>query len=293
MTEVTAVEIKGLRKLYGKFEALKGINLEVEPGTIFGLLGANGAGKTTMIKILVGSARLSSGEVRVMGLNPFKETARLRAITGYMPQAPALYEDLSARDNLSFFGAAHHLPHLKQRVAEVLEFTKLTSRQNDPVYAFSGGMKQRVSLACALIHQPQVLFLDEPTAGIDPRLRVAFWQHFRELARQGNTLFVSTHLMDEALLCDKLAVMRDGVVLVSDTPKNIMRMGRSRVHIWRGAEEKVFTVTNYPSQLPSLLQDYQLDPAITKIELEEDTLETIVLELINAKQPEMAEVAHV
>ncbi len=292
MTEA-AVDIRGLRKLYGKFEALKGVDLKVEPGTIFGLLGANGAGKTTMIKILVGSSNLSGGEVRVMGLNPFKDTARLRAITGYMPQSAALYEDLSARDNLNFFGAAHHLPHLKQRVAEVLEFTKLTSRQNDPVYAFSGGMKQRVSLACALIHQPQVLFLDEPTAGVDPKLRESLWQHFRELARQGNTLFVSTHLMDEALLCDKLAVMRDGVVLVSDTPKNIMQMGHSRVHIWQGVEEKVVTLTNYSNQLPTLLQEYQLDPRITKIELEEDSLETIVLELINAKQPETLEVAHV
>ncbi|MEI6042971.1 MAG: ABC transporter ATP-binding protein [Chloroflexota bacterium] len=281
--EATAIEIKGLKKNYGKIEALKGIDLSVEKGIIFGIIGANGAGKSTMIKILVGSSNLSGGSVRVLGLNPFKDAALLRANIGYMPQAPALYEDLSAQANIAFFGAAHQLSNLKKQVAEVLEFTLLSERKNDPVYSYSGGMKQRVSLACALVHEPQVLFLDEPTAGVDPKLRETFWQHFRHLADKGTTLFISTHMMDEAVQCDKVAIMREGVVLVSDTPKNIMLLGNSAVKIIRGNTEEVFKVTNLPSQLPVLLRRFHLDSSITRIELEEDSLETIVLNLINGK----------
>jgi ABC-2 type transport system ATP-binding protein len=276
-----AVEVHDLRKTYGKLEALKGVTLEVEKGSIFGLLGENGAGKSTMIRILVGSSKNSGGTVRVLGLDPIKANGKLRSICGYMPQETALYEDLTARENISFFGAPHNIADLSKRIDEVLKFTSLSDRQNDPVYSFSGGMKQRVSLCCALVHQPQILFLDEPTAGIDPKLREAFWQHFRQLAEQGHTLFISTHQMDEALLCDKLAIMRRGVILASDTPRNIMLKGNARVQIQRGDKTETFTVTNYPEQLPLLLRQYQLDPNIKKIDIEEDTLETIVLNLIN------------
>jgi len=280
-----AVEIKDLHKLYGKFEALKGVALTVSQGTIFGLLGSNGAGKSTLIKILVGSSQLNQGWVRVLGLDPSHQPGRLRSQIGYMPQVPALYEDLSARDNIAFFGAAHQLPALKRRVDEVIEFISLTDRQHDPVFSFSGGMKQRVSLACALVHQPHALFLDEPTAGVDPKLRETFWQHFRDLAGQGITLFISTHLMDEALLCDRLAIMRDGVVLLEDTPAHIMRRGQSRVKVVQAGASEVYTVTNYPSELPGLLQPYGLNPDVSYIEVAEDTLETIMLGLINDDQP--------
>ena len=289
----TAIEIKGLKKHYGKIEALKGIDLSVEKGVVFGILGPNGAGKTTMIRILVGSSNLSGGSVSVLGLNPFKDSALLRANIGYMPQAPALYEDLSARANVSFFGGAHQLPDLKRRVDEVLDFALLSERKNDPIYSYSGGMKQRVSLACALVHQPQVLFLDEPTAGVDPKLRETFWRHFRHLADNGTTLFISTHMMDEALQCDKLAIMRDGTVLVADTPKNILLTGNSTVKIYRGDVEAIYNVTNYPSQLPELLRKHHLDPSITRIEVEKDSLETIVLKMINGRQSDIKEPSNV
>jgi ABC-2 type transport system ATP-binding protein len=280
-TDNIAVEIKGLVKNYGKLKVLKGINLAVEKGKIFGLLGANGAGKSTMIKSIIGITNFNDGEVRVLGMHPIKDSGKVRRHLGYMPQNPALYEELSARDNISFFGAAHQLPDLKKRVDEILEFTELASRHKDPIFTFSGGMKQRVSLACAMVHQPTILFLDEPTAGIDPVLREAFWKHFRELAGEGKTIFCSTHLMDEALLCDQLAILRDGVILAVDTPKNIMKLGHSRLHIWRGDFHETTEVGDYRTALPPLLQKYQLDPSITRIELEEDTLETIVLDLIN------------
>lgn len=198
-----------------------------------------------------------------------------------MPQAPALYEDLSARDNIRFFGAAHHLPNLAARLEQSLEFTNLTNRAGDPVSTFSGGMKQRVSLACALVHQPQALFLDEPTAGVDPKLKESFWQHFRQLAAQGITLFISTHLMDEALLCDQLAIMRDGLVLECDTPRNIMLRGNTVVKVWRGDILEQYEVTEYPTQLPGVLARYGLEPSITRLELEQDNLETIMLRMSN------------
>ena len=219
MSEINdpAIQVENIKRKYGHIEALRGVNLQVEKGTIFGLLGPNGAGKSTLIKILVGSTRPDEGEARVLDLNPFKESRKLRDLLGYMPQSPALYDDLTARDNIRFFGQSHQMSDLGERVEKVLEFTGLVERAGDAVSGFSGGMKQRVSLACALVHRPQALFLDEPTAGVDPLLKETFWQHFRQLAAQGVTLFISTHLMDEALLCDKLAIMRDGEVLACDT----------------------------------------------------------------------------
>ncbi len=281
-----AIVIDNLGKRYGHIEALRGISLTVKQGEIFGLLGANGAGKTTLIKILVGSTRPSAGTVGVMGLNPIKQARPLRHQIGYMPQAPALYEDLSPRDNIRFFGQAHRLDHLEPRIDEVLEFTNLRAREHDPVYGFSGGMKQRVSLACALVHRPRLLLLDEPTAGIDPKLREAFWQHFRHVAAEGATILVSTHQMDEALYCDRLAVMRDGIVLACDTPRGLLQRGRTTVNIWRDGLVETETVMHYPEQLPRLLQRYHLDPDISKIEIEQDTLETVVLSLINTQEVE-------
>lgn len=278
-----AILVEDIKRNYGRIKALSGVNMQVEKGTIFGLLGSNGAGKTTLIKVLVGSTRPGQGHVRVLGLDPFKDVQRLRGLIGYMPQAPALYEDLSARDNIHFFGAAHRLPDLDAQVEQVLNFTDLAGRAGDAVAGFSGGMKQRVSLACALVHRPQALFLDEPTAGVDPKLKEIFWQHFRQLAAQGVTLFISTHLMDEALLCDRLAIMRDGAVLVCDTPKNIMLQGNTTVKIWRGDKLDQQVITKYSTQLPALLRNYGMDPDVTRLELEQDTLETIMLRLIGGE----------
>jgi ABC-2 type transport system ATP-binding protein len=279
-----AIEIDGLRKRYGKQEALKGVSLQVARGEIFGLLGANGAGKSTLIKILVGAARYDAGNASVLGLNPAKQAHSLRPQIGYMPQSPALYEDLSARDNVRFFGRVHNIHNLEARIDEVLEFINLRQRENDAVYGFSGGMKQRVSLACALVHQPKLLLLDEPTAGVDPKLREAFWVHFRELAAQGVTILVSTHQMDEVLHCDRAAVMREGVMLACDTPRGLLSRGSAHIKIWNGTQQFDETVANYPEQLPKLLQRFQLDPTISRIEITEDTLEDIVLSLINDKE---------
>jgi len=270
-----------LGKTFNQVQALKNVNLDVSEGQIFGLLGPNGAGKTTLIRVLIGATKPSAGQVRVLGLEPTGQKRALREMIGYMPQEPALYEDLSPRENIRFFGAAHQVEALAARIDEVIAFVGLEARAGDPVFTFSGGMKQRVSLACALVHQPRMLFLDEPTSGIDPQLREIFWQHFRVLTSRGVTIIVSTHQMDEAIHCDHLAILRQGTVLISGMPREMLWNSRARLKIWRGEHLETHEVTNYPQQTPEVLRPYGLDPTISRIEIEEDTLETIVLRMIN------------
>ena len=277
---MNAIEVSGLVKKYGRFEALRGVDLSVGRGEVFGLVGPNGAGKTTLIKSLVGALRPSGGGVSVMGLSPLGDRAELRRRIGYMPQGPALYEDLSARGNVAFFGAAHRTEGLRKKVDEVLTFTELTERADDPVHTLSGGMKRRVSLACALVHDPEVIFLDEPTAAVDPQLRSRFWRTFRELAEGGTTLFISTHLMDEAVLCDRIAILRKGGVIATDRPGSIIEKGETRLVVERDGTEETETIGGHPEDLAAALRPYGLRQDITAVDVETDTLEAVVLSLI-------------
>jgi ABC-2 type transport system ATP-binding protein len=281
---VNSIEVSGLTKRYGRVEALGGTDLSVGRGEVFGLVGPNGAGKTTLIKGLVGALRPSSGEARVMGLNPLKDRAELRQRIGYMPQGPALYEDLSARDNVGFFGAAHRAPELKKKVDEIMHFTDLSGRADDPVHTFSGGMKRRVSLACALVHRPEVIFLDEPTAAVDPQLRSRFWKTFRELAGEGATLFISTHLMDEAMLCDRIAILRKGRIIVTDTPQGVLEEGRTRLTVVQDGTDTEELIGGHPEDLAAALRPYGLQPGVTAIDVETDSLEAVVLSLIEKEE---------
>jgi len=284
MKETTAIQVQKLDKNFKEVKALKGVSLNIENGQIFGLLGANGAGKTTLIRLLIGSTKSSSGNISVLGFDPTKQKRAIRKLIGYMPQSPALYEDLSPSENIHFFGRAHQIENISQRVDDVITFVGLSERARDPVYKFSGGMKQRVSLACALVHQPKMLLLDEPTSGIDPKLRESFWEHFRELTSRGVTIIVSTHQMNEAMYCDRLAILHQGVLLAVDTPRQLLWNNRSRIKIWRGEQVTEKDLINYPEQLPRELQSYGLDSTIRRIEIEEDTLETVVLRMIKVQE---------
>jgi ABC-2 type transport system ATP-binding protein len=274
LTVSAAIELDSVSKRYGRIDALRSATLTIQPGEVFGLLGPNGAGKTTLIRLLTGSTRPTSGSVRVLGVEPRSARAQI----GYMPQAPALYEDLSPRENLQFFGGAHALP--KNRIEELLAFSDLTGRSRDPVYQFSGGMKQRLSLACALLHRPRMLLLDEPTAGVELRLRADFWNYFRQSAAEGASLLITTHQMDEALFCDRLAILNAGSVIACDTPKNLLARGRASIRLWRAGDCSTVSVADYADTLPAMLHHYGLDPSITRIEVEHDSLETVVRALI-------------
>ncbi|MGH3088455.1 MAG: ABC transporter ATP-binding protein [Rubrobacteraceae bacterium] len=279
-----AIKVERLVKRYGKVEALSGVDLEVERGSVFGLVGPNGSGKTTLIKALAGASTPTDGRARVLGLDPSKDRAKLRKSIGYMPQSPALYEDLSARDNVRFFAAAHRTPDLDKKVEEILRFTELSERAKDPVHTFSGGMKKRVSLACALVHEPEMLFLDEPTAAVDPKLRSRFWETFRELAKGGATLFISTHLMDEAMLCDRVAILRRGRVLAADAPREILKRGRTSLTVRRGDSSVERRIGGRPEDLATALHPHGLDGNVSAVEVEGDTLEKVVLAVIGEEQ---------
>ncbi len=284
MAKAQAIHAVGIMKSYGRIQALKNLSLEVEEGQIFGLIGANGAGKTTFIKLLVGISQADEGELLLLGLSPLDDQAELRQQLGYMPQSPALYDDLSAAENVGFFGQAHGLAKLKENVEEALDFVELSQRADDPVGNLSGGMRQRVSLACALVHKPTLMLLDEPTAGIDLRLRSAFWSHFRQLAEQGVTTLVTTHQMDEAAHCHKLAIINQGEIIAHDTPQKLMHQGQATVRIWRKGVAKEQHFEHYPEQLVQWLQEEGLSNEVQRLEIETSPLEEIVLRLIDQSE---------
>jgi ABC-2 type transport system ATP-binding protein len=216
-----AITIDNLAFNYGGLKVIDDISMEIPTGTSYGLLGPNGAGKTTLIRLLVGLLKPKSGTVHILGKTPSPANARL---IGYMPQQPALYSELSVAQNIDFFGRIYGLRDKKQRsprVDEVIKLVDLWPKRKTQVMKLSGGMKQRVSLACAIVHNPPLLFLDEPTVGLDPELRVAFWEHFAELTRQGTTLIISSHTMDDAAHCQKLAFLRLGRVVAQGAPAEL------------------------------------------------------------------------
>ena len=218
-----AVEVEKVSFNFDSVNVLDGLSLQVPRGVSFGLLGPNGAGKTTLIRLLVGLLKPKSGQVLVLGRKPSRETARL---TGYMPQLHSLYAELSVMQNVDFFARVYRVTGQAERALKVEQAIRLVdmwARRHDSVQKLSGGMKQRVSLACAIVHQPPLLFLDEPTVGLDPELRVTFWEYFTGLTRQGSTLIISSHTMDDAAHCDRLAFMRQGRVIARGTPDELKR----------------------------------------------------------------------
>lgn len=215
------IETRGVTRRFGDKEVLHGISLQVRQGEIFGLLGPSGSGKTTLVKIISGIDEATAGEIEVLGVRMPKLEMLIRI--GYMAQSDAMYTELTAKENLEFFGSLFGLrgPKLKQRMQEVMELVNLTEHLNRSVGSYSGGMKRRLSLAIALMHQPEVLVLDEPTVGIDPVLRKSIWNELEKLSRQGVTILVTTHVMDEADKCHRLGMVRDGSLIAVGTPEDL------------------------------------------------------------------------
>lgn len=217
------VVINQLVKQFGKLRAVDNLTFNIHTGETYGLIGPNGSGKTTLIRMLVGLIRPTNGTIHIMGER--MPSAKVAAGLGYMTQLNALYLDLTARENMQFFCNIYGLrgKQQKQYIDEMLERVELADRANDVVGNFSGGMKQRLSLACALVHHPSLALLDEPTVGVDPELRRSFWDYFARLNVEGVTIIVSTHHLDEALHCTRLGLMRSGALLAQDTPQELLR----------------------------------------------------------------------
>ncbi len=219
------IDVQSLRKCFGSFEAVRGVSFQVQPGEIFGYLGANGAGKSTTIRMLCGLLGPTDGTAVVAGCDVSTNPEGVRLLVGYMSQKFSLYPDLTAIENLDFFGGAYRLgrKHRLARAAKLLEEVEMTSNRNTITAALPGGMRQRLALAAALLHQPRVVFLDEPTAGVDPEARRRFWRVIRRLADEGTTVFVTTHYMDEAEYCGRVGLMVDGKLVALDTPAALKR----------------------------------------------------------------------
>lgn len=219
------IEINGLVKKYGDRVAVNEVSFCVQEGEIFGLLGPNGAGKTTTISILATLLPPDAGEVTIGGYDLAKEANQIKPLIGFVPQELALYPTLSAWDNLAFFGRIYGSlgMALKERIAAVLDLVGLRDRAGDAVRTFSGGMKRRLNIAAGLIHQPRILFLDEPTVGVDPQSRNFIFEHVERLKAEGMTIIYTTHYMEEAeRLCDRVAIMDQGRILALDTPKALI-----------------------------------------------------------------------
>jgi ABC-2 type transport system ATP-binding protein len=217
MAEAFAVDIEGVHKNFGALRALDGINLHIKTGEIYGLLGPNGAGKTTLIRAIVGLVAPEAGTVTVLGRR-MPDVDNLRNV-GYMTQQAALYPGLSVEENVQFFAAINGAD--EGGVTDALKLVRLDDRRKSVVATLSGGMRQRLSLACALVHKPTLLLLDEPTVGVDPQLRVQFWEDFRGMAANGTTIIVSSHVMDEAERCQRLGLIQYGRVLAEGSPNEV------------------------------------------------------------------------
>lgn len=224
MTIGNSVEVKNLSVQFGDFFAVKNITFNVKKGEIFGFLGANGAGKTTTIKVLCGVQRPTSGEVNVNG-ESYEDITALKGQIGYMSQKFTLYDDLTVYENLTFNSSLRKLDRsfFQKRIKELLDFIGFEYPLHALVADLPGGIKQQVSLVVSMLHDPEVIFLDEPTAGVTPYYRNKFWELIRMLSEKGKTVFVTTHYMDEAEYCDRIALMRTGEIIALDTPKNLKK----------------------------------------------------------------------
>jgi ABC-2 type transport system ATP-binding protein len=229
------VEAKGLVKRYGELEAVRGLSFAIRQGEIFGFLGPNGAGKTTTISMLACLLEPSEGTAIVAGHDVVKASSEVKRRIGLVPQDLALYPTLSARDNLDYFGRIYGLRGraLRQRVDEVLEMVNLTQRAKAAVKTYSGGMKRRLNIAAGLLHRPELLFLDEPTVGVDPQSRNAIFEHVERLRDEGMTVLYTTHYMEEAeRLCDRVAIVDEGRIVALDTPRKLIAdLGGGIIHL--------------------------------------------------------------
>ncbi|GAB4498292.1 MAG: ABC transporter ATP-binding protein [Anaerolineales bacterium] len=294
------ITVQNLTRRFGDFVAVDHINFEVGKGEIVGYLGPNGSGKTTTIRMLLGLLAPSDGKATVLGYDVHKQSEEVRARVGYMSQKFAIYDDLTTLENLTFYGGVYGITE-STRIHQALELVGLNGHEHTLTRDLSTGWRQRLSLGIAMVHQPKLLFLDEPTSGVDPTARRAFWDLIYQLAEDGVTILVTTHYMDEAEYCERVGVMRDGKLLAMDTPTNLKRsiitgdvwevfahpleQGLDHLHELGGVERvglagdhlRVISSNVKKEALQSLLRKNKIE--VEKIERGEPTLEDVFLAL--------------
>jgi len=221
MKETNVIQAEGLTKMFGDFTAVDAITFEVKKGEIFGFLGANGAGKTTAIKMLIGISNPTSGQAHIAGFDVSTQAEDIKKNIGYMSQKFALYDDLTVKENITFFGGIYGLSkvRIKEKTKELIEDLGLEEVANQLVGSLPLGWKQKISFSVALLHEPKIVFLDEPTGGVDPITRRQFWEMIYRASHKGTTIFVTTHYMDEAEYCDRVSIMVNGKIEALNTPK--------------------------------------------------------------------------
>jgi ABC-2 type transport system ATP-binding protein len=255
MAQTPVIRVNGLTKRFGEFTAVDGVTFEVRQGEVVGYLGPNGSGKTTTIRMLCGILSPTAGSAEVMGVDVVQDPDGVKRRIGYMSQKFALYDDLTVRENLSFYAGVYEVPESEEdaRVAEVLRMAGLESRTESPTTDLSGGWRQRLALGCAIIHRPPLLFLDEPTSGVDPVARREFWELIYQLAADGTTVFVTTHYMDEAEHCGRVGFMHLGRLLAFDTPR-ALKAEYLRGTTWLLEARPLLEAVEALSRLPGVIQ---------------------------------------
>ncbi len=226
---MNAVEIHGLSKSFGSIHAVRDVSLSIRRGEMFALVGPDGAGKTTMIRMLCGITRPDAGSMSILGFDVRKQPAIVKERIGYLSQRFSLYGDLTVDENIEFFAEIYGVRNYEARRNELLEFTRLTPFRNRLAEKLSGGMKQKLALACTLVHTPDIIFLDEPTTGVDPVSRRDFWKILASLLKQGITIVMTTPYLDEAERCTRVALMNEGKILITDSPENLKGLMKGRL----------------------------------------------------------------
>ncbi|MEJ5352340.1 MAG: ABC transporter ATP-binding protein [Melioribacteraceae bacterium] len=251
---MNSITIKNLSKSYGSIKAVNGISLSVDKGEMFGLVGPDGAGKTTTIRILCGLIEPDEGEVILLGKDILKEKKEIQNNIGYLSQKFSLYGDLTVDENIEFFAEIHNVHNYQNRRDELLEFTRLKPFRKRLAEQLSGGMKQKLALACSLIHKPKILFLDEPTTGVDPVSRRDFWKILSQLLKEGITIFMTTPYLDEAERCHRIAMMNKGEIIALDQPNKLKeKINKQIIEIVCSPVRKAYSIlkekTNHEVQL--------------------------------------------
>ncbi len=285
--------VENLTKRFGDFVAVDNVSFSVNAGEVYGWLGPNGAGKTTTIRMLLGLIQPTSGRASVLGFDPVRQTKMMQARVGYMSQQFTLYNDLTAQENIRFYGMVYGLSRdeLRQRQAEIIQMAGLEGRENALTRTLSGGWKQRLALGCAIVHRPKVVFLDEPTAGVDPISRREFWGLIYAMAKKGVTVLVTTHYMDEAELCQRVGFISQGRLVALDSPSRLKQtqMRGQVLEISASAPDTVMRVLKAAQQSGQLLLDEvalygaQVHAVVPNAEQYKE----MILELLNAETVEV------